>query len=289
MYKSIVAVVFSFYLFSLNAEEFICSQPVVSLHKEPRVLSEVVSQLIWSNQVEVIESHKNGWVRVLRDDGTTGWLLPSTLTTLEGGIYPDPDRAATVTSRTAHVYLVRDVRTYPPLLSLPFGSKVETLHSLDVQAERWVEVRLINGEVGYMLRSDLTRIDRPLAVDEILEVAKSFVGTPFTWGGQSAYGYDAAGFVQMLYGLAGVNMPHDAALQAADSSTRDVPFKALVAGDLVFFSQRDDGVIDHVGIYLGDNEFIHASHRNTPPSVQISALDALFWQASFKKCRHLGP
>lgn len=268
----------------LSAEQYVCSQPVLSMHKEPKELSEVVSQLVWSDSVQIIENADKGWAKVATQDSRQGWVPFKSLVVFEDSAYPKPGKVAMVTSRLAHVYLVRDVKMYPPLLTLPYGAKVEVFSGFDVQAEKWAQVRLINGEVAYMQRSDVVFNPKPLSLDETLDLAKSFVGIPYTWGGNSVYGFDGPGFVQMVYQQMDYQLPREASMQAEAPCMQKVSVDELEQGDLMFFSLTDDGQIDHVGIYMGNNEFIHACSKNTPPTVLLTSFTAPYWQASLKKC-----
>ena len=231
----------------LHSGEYICSQPVLNMHVEPKSLSEVVSQVIWADSVQVVDQSGTGWAKVVMPDSTEGWVPFDALTEFEDSTYPKPNKMAKITSAFAHIYLVRDVRAYPPLLSLPYGALVEVVNSLDVQADRFAQVRLVNGEVAYMLRSDIVINPGLLAVDEMLDLARHFVGTPYTWGGNSAYGFDAAGFTQMLYKQMGYLLPRDSEAQSEMAGMWQVSVIELSPGDFLFFSQRDDGLIDHVG------------------------------------------
>ncbi len=267
--------------------EYICSQPVLSIHQEPQELSEVVSQLIWSDSVQIIERQSDGWVRVITKDDVEGWVHSGGLVEFEDATYPRLNHVASVTSPFAHVYLVRDVTTYPPILTLPYGAKVEVANALDVQADRYCKVRLVAGEVAYMLRSTLTINPQPLSVEEMVTLARQFVGVPYTWGGSSAYGFDAPGLVSFLYRQMGITLPRDVYQISMTKTLTNITLDKARPGDLLFFSQRDDGQVDHIGLYLGNGDFIHTSFKNTPPAVLISSLKTPYWQLSFKKAMSL--
>ena len=81
-------------------------------------------------------------------------------------------------------------------------------------------------------------------------------GARYVWGGASRGGFDCSGFTMYLYDRQGVQLPHSASAQARHG--QPVAREALVQGDLVFF--RTNGrSISHVGVYIGNNKFIHAS------------------------------
>jgi len=97
--------------------------------------------------------------------------------------------------------------------------------------------------------------------------ARAFVGTPYRYGGIGPDGFDCSGLVYYSFLQAGVRVPRTSADQYR--ATRSVPLSDAHAGDLVFF--RLERKVSHVGIYLGNSEFVHApSHGGT---VRIESLD----------------
>jgi hypothetical protein len=115
--------------------------------------------------------------------------------------------------------------------------------------------------------------------ERIEERLKAFIGIPYRWGGSSIKGMDCSGLVQYVYlHFMGVELPHNAAEQAQADSLRNIPaYDRFVAGDLIFFGLNNRG-IDHVGIYLSDDTFLHASRRG---GVRISSLKNPYWKARF--------
>lgn len=91
----------------------------------------------------------------------------------------------------------------------------------------------------------------------IIANAKNLLGLPVVWGwANPAQGFDCSGFVQYVFRQAGVNLPRTADLQFLVG--RSVSKTALQAGDLVYFTTYAPGA-SHVGIYLGQGQFIHTS------------------------------
>ncbi len=91
----------------------------------------------------------------------------------------------------------------------------------------------------------------------LLKTAYSQLGIPYVYGGTSRSGFDCSGFVGYVFRQHGVNLPRTAAEQARKGTP--VSKAGLKAGDLVFFYTRGNGRVSHVGIWIGNNTFIHAS------------------------------
>ncbi|MCX7919362.1 MAG: C40 family peptidase [bacterium] len=112
--------------------------------------------------------------------------------------------------------------------------------------------------------------ERTKFIQQLLETAKQYLGTKYVWGGVTKAGIDCSGFVQMVYRANGINLPRDADQQSAVGLL--VGFRGytenLQPGDTLYFANRS-GRITHTGIYLGNNEFIHA----TEPVVTVGSLD----------------
>ena len=108
-------------------------------------------------------------------------------------------------------------------------------------------------------------------------------GTPYRWGGLSREGIDCSGFVMTVYeDLFGLPLPRTttAQVEAGEAVSAD----ALQAGDLVFF--RTSRKTRHVGIYLGEGEFAHAS---TSQGVTTSRLDNTYWRKTYWTSRRILP
>jgi cell wall-associated NlpC family hydrolase len=116
----------------------------------------------------------------------------------------------------------------------------------------------------------------------IVSQARRHTGTAYQPGGAAPGGFDCSGFVQYLYGQAGVALPRTA--EAQFDAGHALRVRDIVAGDLVFF--RTDGRrVSHVGIATGDGAFIHAP--NTRSRVRVDRLDAAYWADRFAGARRV--
>ena len=102
--------------------------------------------------------------------------------------------------------------------------------------------------------------------------AVGLVGTPYRYGGTGPDGFDCSGLVYYAFGQAGVRVPRTS-LELL-RATRSVPLDAAGPGDLLFFRFRDK--VSHVGIYLGNREFVHApSHGG---AVEVESLENPYYE-----------
>lgn len=118
---------------------------------------------------------------------------------------------------------------------------------------------------------------QPIDQDRVIQAARQQLGTEYKFGGQSPReGFDCSGLVYYSFKQAGVALPRTAYEQLKGS--RPVSKRHLEPSDLVFF-RITRSRISHVGIYLGNNRFIHAP--STGKLVSIARLDSPYWQRRF--------
>jgi len=93
--------------------------------------------------------------------------------------------------------------------------------------------------------------------DEIIETAKEFLGVKYVWAANGPTAFDCSGFTKYVFEKHGVSIPRYSGYQA-NVGTK-IAYNELEKGDLVFFDTDKKGKVNHVGIFLGDHKFIHAS------------------------------
>lgn len=163
----------------------------------------------------------------------------------------------------------------------------------------WYKIKLSDGSTGYVGASFINRTASTTSTDstkssatakqtdtkvsvgdttpsatgnKVADYAQTLLGTRYTWGGSSTSGFDCSGFTQYVYKNAlGVDIPRVSRAQATVGSA--VSTSSMKVGDLLYFDTTGSGTTSHVGIYLGNGKFIHASGTATNPEyVKVSNL-----------------
>jgi len=111
-------------------------------------------------------------------------------------------------------------------------------------------------------------------IAQVLQHATKLIGTPYVFGGQTPAGFDCSGFIYYVFNQAGESITR---LSAAGYYDRSFDVSSPQVGDLVFFKDTYIKGISHLGIYIGNNEFIHAGSDG----VDITSLDNVYWKKHF--------
>ena len=243
------------------------NEPLVNMREHPSHASKIVSQALFAEEVTICEK-KNAWSLIKTSEGYSGWVFNDGIVSRQ-----DVYSHQIMTSRlNATIYKEKDIE-YGPMKILPYGSK---LNRIDMEDPRWYKVVLPDNCEGYIQKGD-AGLEPPLVSQaELVYFSQKFLGIPYIWGGRSSFGYDCSGFVQMLYNQMGILLPRDSKEQIQDPRFKDIPLNTIEAGDLIFFGKSREKIM-HVGLFLGNNQFIHTSIRENMPWVRISRLSDFEW------------
>ncbi|MCP8616087.1 C40 family peptidase [Salirhabdus salicampi] len=119
---------------------------------------------------------------------------------------------------------------------------------------------------------DQNQVKHNVATSDIVSLAKSYLGTPYVWGGESPSGFDCSGYLQYVFKQKGYQIPRT----VSDIWNATVPVNQPSVGDLVFFETYKPGP-SHAGIYLGNGEFIHAGTSG----VTVSHMSTSYWETRY--------
>lgn len=233
----------------------LCNLPVVPLRNEPSHRSEMVSQVLFGECFEVLDSN-NSWLFVrLEYDGYEGWIdakqyieisKPTFDSLSDGNMQP-------IIGTSSHSVCIK--LGLEEMINLPPGSTLPFLND--------TKFKLNDQEYLFLGESSVPHAG---SFHKLLdETARFYLNAPYLWGGRSLFGIDCSGFSQLVYKHLGIKIFRDAKQQANEGRAIDF-IQDAKAGDLAFFDSG--GKITHVGIVLDNLEIIHASGR-----VKIDRLD----------------
>jgi hypothetical protein len=208
---------------------------VAPLLAEPRISSEQQSQLLRGQPFTELERHAE-WMRVVAEDGYTGWLHRGYAMSAHDGS-PDGEIAGFSTGCI--------VESKGEKLALPFG------------ALSFAHDRLLGGEI-------ITSAERnsrfPPQADAIIRTALTYYrGAPYLWGGVTPWGADCSGFIQNIFRAHNILLARDSGAQAMQGRQSQGSPVDSEAAELLFFSDREDGRITHVGLSLGEGRMAHVA------------------------------
>ncbi len=249
---------------------------VCYLRAEPDYESALETQELMGIVVEIQEA-KSYWLKVKSPQPYTAWCTDMGIVEMSKEEI-DAYKAAPKYIVTAFHSQVLDQRgnkgqmisdlVQGDILRVGYKTDKKGNSVADIDKKGSAKVVLPDGREGYVPASDLMDLgkwadSRKLNAKNIIATAKEYVGIPYLWGGMSTKGFDCSGFVRTVYLMNGVVLPRNAS-QQAPLGVEVSDFTKLKAGDLIFFGQKGGLLkkekITHVGLYIGNGEFIHSSH-----------------------------
>jgi cell wall-associated NlpC family hydrolase len=140
----------------------------------------------------------------------------------------------------------------------------------------WIALHTGSSAPDFSGNSSFAAAQKALALElRLTKTALRYLGVPYSWGGESFSGVDCSGFVQAVFRRNGIDLPRTA--DAQYEVGRRVSTSGLQPGDLVFFETYSVGA-SHVGIYLGQGQFVHASSSN---GVRVDSLSESYYANRF--------
>jgi hypothetical protein len=217
---------------------FICTNVFIPLRSAPSHRSEMVSQLLFGERFQIVDSAA-AWLKVETEfDSYRGWI-----DSLHGGYKKFTENENGIITGKESVC----VRSDGSLLHLSPGSELFNLnHRFD---------SFSIGEESYRIEGGNAETFSPSAT--FCETALQFLNTPYLWGGRTNGGIDCSGLVQVVCKIHGIKMPRDAYRQA-ELGTIVSFFGEARPGDLIYLSGETEN-ISHTGIFLGSGKIIHSS------------------------------
>ena len=229
-----------------------------------------IGKLNKGDKIEYL-GESGSWVKA-RYSGKTGYVYGSYV-----GEYTSTNTKY-VTATTLNVRSGAGTN-YSIIGSLSKGTKVEVISTTN----GWSKIKY-NGSTGYVSSQYLSSsasdnsTSTSTSVSKVISYAKKLLGKPYVWGAEGPSSFDCSGFTCYVFkNAANINLPR----VSKDQSNYGTYVKKsdLREGDLIFFdtSGENDGNVSHVGIYLGNNQFIHCS--SSKGQVVISEMSSYYTKA----------
>lgn len=222
-----------------------CSVSLASVRAQPSDRSEMVSQLLFGETCEVIETN-GAWHNIrCQWDGYTGWI--DTKQTVD--ITPSEFKKYSENSAIC-LSLMEGLMAADHFMPVTLGASLPEFDGL--------RCRLADRTFQFSGTTISPAQQRPTG-DWLVRIARRYLHAPYLWGGRSPFGIDCSGLAQMVYKIAGIPLLRDAAQQVSQGTAVDF-LEQSQAGDLAFFDAGRDA-ISHVGILVPGGKIIHSSGK----------------------------
>ncbi len=239
---------------------------VADVKSKPAYSSEMVSQVLLGMPVRILDK-SGSWHRIQTPEGYIGWMSGSVhrLTHTELTEYMAQPKII-ITSQYAQSYSEAK-KTSQAVSDIVVGD----MFCLNGVEGDFYKVTYPDGRKAFVEKLNAQKAEIwlngiELTGESIVRKAKQLMGVPYVWGGTSSKGLDCSGFTKTVYWLHGIIIGRDASQQVKNGVEIDNmgSFSDAQKGDLVFFGVKANDEnpkerVVHVGIYIGNQQFIHAS------------------------------
>ena len=247
---------------------------VADIRTEAKFSAEMATQAILGTPIRIYQ--KNGWYRIQTPDEYIGWTQLSSFHPMSKEVFEKWNRAEKVIFADYFGFTYSE----PDRNSQTVSDAVNgNIFKYEDDLGNFYKVSYPDGKIAYIQKSQSTLLSKwksaiTLTGESFVKESFKLMGIPYVWGGTSVKGMDCSGFTKTILFMHGIVLMRDASQQVNTGTPIDISngYSNLKKGDLMFFGKKAEGGnkerIRHVGFYIGNNEFIHASG-----SIRISSLD----------------
>ena len=239
---------------------------VADVRSKPAYSSEMVTQILLGMPVRILDK-SGSWLRIQTPEGYIGWMSGSVhrLTHTDLKEYMAQPKII-ITSQYSQSYSKADNQSQS-VSDIVVGDML----CVNGEEENFYKVTYPDGRKAFVEKLNAQKVENwlngiDLTGESIVVKALQLMGVPYVWGGTSSKGLDCSGFTKTVYWLHGIIIARDASQQVKNGVEIDNQgnFSDAQKGDLVFFGEKvsDENPkerVVHVGIYIGNQQFIHAS------------------------------
>jgi cell wall-associated NlpC family hydrolase len=248
---------------------------VANLRSNPKHSAELATQALMGTPVNILKK-EGDWSLIQTPDNYLAWVDGGGIiafTASDLSLWKSLPKII-YTDITGSTYSEPDIKTQ--IVSDIVAGNILVL--LDEENE-FFKVKYPDGRIAFVDKNEAELYDDWLQrtkpnPESLITTSKKLMGLPYLWGGTSTKGVDCSGFTKTVYFLNGMIIPRDASQQVHTGTLIDETrnFDQLTPGDLLFFGRKaTDSTVQkvvHVGMWLGDNQFIHSAGQ-----VKISSID----------------
>ena len=257
-----------------NSNWAIVKISVANLRSKAGHSQELATQATLGTPVKVYKNDGD-WYLIQTPDNYLAWVDKGGIEILKNNDFKNWKKANKIIYTDITGFSYTSTTRQETVSDLVAGSILE----LVADEGSFYQVKYPDGRLAFVKKEEAQTYNSWLAAlnpteESLVATSKQLMGLPYLWGGTSSKGVDCSGFTKTIYFLNGMVLPRDASQQvnAGTIVDKDKDFSKLAVGDLLFFGRpATDSTkqrVVHVGMWIGNNQFIHSSGR-----VHISSID----------------
>ncbi len=245
-----------------------------NLRSNPKHSAELATQATLGTVVNVLKK-EGDWYLIQTPDKYLAWVDPGGIQLMNESQITEWKTSDKIMYTNTYGHAFNSIDADNRISDVVAGSILKLVDSDDTH----FKIEFPDGRQAYILKDEAQEYETWLSSldytsESLIETSKTLMGVPYLWGGTSTKGVDCSGYTKTIYFLNGMVIPRDASQQVHAGKPIDsiADFSKLEKGDLLFFgrkaSETTSEKVVHVGMWIGDNQFIHSSEM-----VRISSVD----------------